>query len=227
MRWIALAVLLVAGRAAADPEVVHLAATEGPFDTAFDARCKSLGDAECKRIAAGHAAPFEHIELHEIGGQAYVSLEHGGRWFVGPSVAVMGVGDPTTTQRIDVASVRFATVAMPELGTLAVIRVGLRVAIATHCSRHAEGCTPEEARPRVFERYRDDAFVVCGIVDGQPRCAPPIVVPAELVRREPFTGASLVLSPACRGFDWRAHHRDHDHAVPSPCRYDIAADRAP
>lgn len=220
-----LVLLLVAGRAAADPEVVRLAAAEGPFDRAFDDKCRSLGDAPCKRIAAGRAAPFERIELHEVGGQAYVAVEHGGRWFVGPSLAVAGVGDPTTSQRIDVASAQFSTVAMPELGKVAVIRIGLHVRIGTHCSHHAEGCTrsaPDYA-PRLTDEYRDDAFVVCSAAaDEAPRCAAPIVVPAELVRRTPFSGASLVLSPACARFDWRAHLRAYDHAVPGPCRYDLA-----
>jgi hypothetical protein len=114
---------------------------------------------------------------------------------------------------------------MTELGNVAVIRIGLHVAIGTHCSHHSEGCTPSapDYQPRLTDEYRDDAFVVCSAAaDQPPRCAAPIVVPAELVRRPPFAGASLVLSRACERFDWRAHHRAYDHAVPGACRYDIA-----
>lgn len=115
---------------------------------------------------------------------------------------------------------------MPELGKVAVIQIGLHVTIATHCSHHAAGCEPSapDYKPRVAGEYDDDAFIVCGVTaGGPPRCSPPIIVPEELVRRPAFTGAALVLSAACERFDWNAKHRSYDHAVPSPCRYDIAA----
>lgn len=80
----ALVLVFLTGRARSEPEVERLASTEGPFDNAFEDKCRSMGAVECKRIMSARTAPFERVELHEAGGWGYVVIEHEGRWFVGP-----------------------------------------------------------------------------------------------------------------------------------------------
>lgn len=221
----ALAVMLLAGRASAEPEVVPLTRIEGPFANAFEDKCKTLEGAHCRRVASAQVVPFQRVEFHRAGGQGYLAIEHGDEWFVGPPIAVDGVSEPTTDQSKAIAFVRLTSEAIPQLGKVAVLRLGVHVSVAKHCSHHDDGCRP--SMPDYMSsanEYDDDVFMVCGFVDsGPPRCSHPIVVPEELVRRPVFTSGALVLSAACARFDWRAHGRSYDHLSPVPCRYELTA----
>jgi hypothetical protein len=135
------------------------------------------------------------------------------------------VSDPTTSESTAITFVRLTSEVMPALGKVAVLRIGVHVRLARHCSRHSAGCTP--GAPDYItsvDEHDDDAFVVCGIVDrGPPRCSRAIFVPEELVRRPAFSSGALVLSAACARFDWRARGRSYDHGGnPEPCRYELA-----
>lgn len=221
----ALMVLLV-GRARAEPEVVTLAPTEGPFADAFADRCKTAEGPPCRRIASARVAPFQRVEFHGGKQEGHLAIEHGGQWFVGPTLSIGGESDSTTNETVAITFVRLTSEPSPELGTLAVLRIGMHVRVVRHCSHHAEGCVPGTAdyAGRRVEEHDDDRFVVCGVVgSGPPRCSPPIAVPEELVRRPALTAGALVLSAACARFDWRARGRSYDHGVSEPCRYELTA----
>jgi hypothetical protein len=220
----ALVMMLLAGRASADPEVVPLTRIEGPFANAFEDRCKTIEGAHCPRIASAQVAPFQRVEFHGADGQGYLAIEYGGQWFIGLPIRTHGLSDPTTNQSTAITFVRLTSEAIPELGTVAVLRLGVHITVVSHCSHHSLGCklgTPDYRG--ITEEYDDDVFMVCGLVDHGPRCSRPIVVPEELVRRPVFTSGALVLSAACARFDWRAHGRSYGGGSPEPCRYELTA----
>lgn len=213
----ALVLMVLAGRASAAPEVVSLSGAEGPFANAFEDKCKSLQSAPCQRIASARVEPFQRVEFHRTDTEGYLAIEHGNQWFIGPAIWLHGVSDPTTSQFMAVTSVQVTGEAMPELGKVAVLQLGVHVRVASHCSRRGHGCNPGTPDYRgTVEEYDDSVFMVCGIVgNGPPRCSRPIVVPQELVRRPAFTSGALVLSTACTRFDWRARGRRYDHSDPA------------